>query len=1267
MLSDWLMLGFLLFCTFEVLHLEGSVTVLNPDCSNNQSDFNPVDDELCSLDDTLENVGSDTVLELWEGYYSLKRSHLLTGLVNVKIVGYKKPSMLICEENGGMAFVNVQNFTIASLFMYGCTLNASVLEDATKKLQLIVNMWFVVPSSVHVGLFIGYGQNVNLTDVTIFGTKGIGILAINIMGKSYLSSMKLTQNTHISCAEQTSNSGVEIGGGAYFAYFDFHDADLSFTSTENLLEVSNSTFANNTDCSSAAQTYVNYRFFERQYMIGGGGGLSIVYAHSSFALATNIVSTIFEGNDARYGGGAHVATFANFSYANSVSFTNCTFFKNGRASKYSGSTSNSTGGAGLAVFSDLFKPSFFNNPITAINNISILVKDTKFENNIAEVEGGGMYAHSVSNSPHDVYNLSSVLYSTILWQLENVTFVFNAARLVAAAAFRQRTFYGTDGAVLLMLNAITVKHSYSLSSTSYNLPYKEVYSAMSVQNVAVRWKGSSLLVDNQITALSVVSTSLFCQANAELVFKNNKGYRGGALFMEGYAPAFVIDTNVSVVFSENTASLEGGAVYFSSPRSRKDALEPAQQFGCFIATERSQSQNFFDSNNTIVFYENRAPVGSSVFGAALEFCPWARNINTTGNIFQELHDNYNSTFIFSKPPVMRTQVSTYAFAINVTAPVMALPGETVGINITVYDRYRNDIFSIVTTDRDPDSTFAPVLGDSGYWFTILDNPTVQIFGPQNTSSPVSYFTYVNSVTATLEVSLQVCPAGFDFIEEQQACVCSKMLRSAAPYATCDNKSLTITVAEGYWLGMDLSDYNSRKTEDLIFHICYSDFCKGGTFRPPDYDTQCGNDSMRTGVMCGACKEGYSVTFGLKVCKKCSNYNIFLFLAYALIGIVLFVVIAFFGFTVDKGWIYAILYYSNLVILYPYHTMPLFAPVSIFFKPIASLSLVGNVDVCFYSGMNAIHRAFIDLALPIYLYVLILVFGLLAQKFSISTYFSPAKTFVTLNIISYVDLLRDTVIILSGIPVSTLGGLKSSRWLEDPNQVYFNGEHIAVGLTAYIIALTLLIGFPILLLFPKSLYKYRIFKGGMPFYDALYAPYEYKLRSWLGIRIIVLCVVSLLVQLRETSISLFLNGIILLATVHIQVTLKPYKNYWLNMLDSYFIVMVLFLLIGSSSLLNSDSVSIMVRIFYGFITVIIPLLFIMGVLLYHLDLRFPKIRQMVVKVLHKVRAYSRNESTHDITPPPAVPTTSEVVIHGDIRSTRFTNSHYRETLFETIQL
>lgn len=526
------------------------------------------------------------------------------------------------------------------------------------------------------------------------------------------------------------------------------------------------------------------------------------------------------------------------------------------------------------------------------------------------------------------------------------------------------------------------------------------------------------------------------------------------------------------------------------------------------------------------------------------------------------------------------------------------------------------------------------LSGSRYFYTGSGTPTLQIFGAENRTIEVLFFTFINMIHTSVQIRLLTCPVGFDFHDGH--CECSAEVFEAghshhsydvdSEVVLCDDPSITITTGSGYWIGVESHLTNTASSDDIIVHECHVDYCSGNaTFRPPDYDTQCGNDSHRTGTLCGACSssEGYSVVLGSSKCRKCSNYYLFLIPLFAVLGVLLFLAIAFLEFTVDKGWLYAVLFYCNIISIYSHSVFAASSIVHFLLIPVHFLSLEIGFSLCFFDGMTALSRVAIQFAFPLYLYLLMLIFWILAQRYSLSCYFSPAKAFVTIMILSFVSLLNTCIEILAAHDIVTVGGIRSVRWLIDPNVLYFRGWHGLLGVIALVMLLGYLIPFPLSLSCPALVYKAR--KTAKPFFDAFYGPYKDRYRFWIGIRLITRALVIVAVKFFPVSISLVINLVILLTILHIQTSIQPYKTRLLGIVDSYLIINAAILYVGS--LFNTSSSSphfvagdlIFSCLFLGIAYVVIAAIF--G---YHIDRRFPALREKLTKKMRKIWSLIRSD-------------------------------------------
>lgn len=1281
----------LCLCQF-VLVVQGDEYTVAPHCASRGtneillfSGGGEIYPECVRIDEALDALTSDSVIILEQGMHLVTQPHIINGLRNVSLIGASRSGVYItCVDSAGLGFLNIVGLSLVNLTVHDCGMQGEQLQNATDILHELVDSWFIIPTNVRIALFFGHCTDLTMTHVSVNGTRGLGMLAVNIVGDSILSHVNFTHNTRLSCIPDVpvypfTGSFEQIGGGAYFLYHDyFSNTEELLISENNSLQISDSYFSYNADCSYSTLSHINYKYFIGNHTIGAGGGLSVFYAHSNYSLSVRVESTTFYRNDARYGAGAYVASFADFSYPNHMIFDNCIFRENGKSSVTSNGVfakSYCRGGAGLAIFTDFFKPG---RAINNVQNISIAARRTEFIKNAAEIEGGGVFAYSFVNSPHRDNFLGHEDYFSVEWELRECVFRLNRALLNSAASFVQRIFHSADGIVVLYLDSITVSNNGAEIGTDYT--NNEVSSAISLKNVFVLFEGTSVFVENPVAALHIMSAICLLSDNAKLEFLRNTGQRGAGIYFEGNSPGLFVSRNSTIIFRENTALVEGGAIFYGNPLYAGGSLQPLDYFGCLLDIFPVSDLNLFTSGSRLEFYGNSAPVGGVIYGTTLETCPWTAEVNAeNGNLLFELYKNYNSTFVFDQKPVGRNQTSTPSSIVNVNVTDKVIPGEVVDINIDVFDQFGNKIFDVVTSNI-YDEYANSMLGDSGFWYTSEENATVRILGAENQTYDVIYFTYTNVVNRVVRTELSFCPAGFRFDGEVGACACDPKVfdHSHSEFVQCDYSSITISTVAGSWIGMELDAVDSMDSGDLIIHKCYSDYCRENTaFRPPDYDAQCGGNHHRTGVLCGACSQNYSAVFGTSECMVCSNFYLLIIPVFLLLGVLVFAVIAFLDVTIDKGWLNAVLFYTNIIVLYAFDVFQKSSILHLLLLPAHFLNLELGFSLCFYDGMSALSRTFTQLLFPIYLYILMGTFWFITRWYSFNS-FSPVKSFVTINILSYVSLLNTCIEILAGHSIHTVKGSKSIRWLMDGNQLYFRGWHAFLGICALIIMIGYLFLFTISILFPSLIYRY--IRKGKPFFDALYAPFKEKYRFWIGFRLLIRALMIIFVRFMDAPMGLVLNLIILLTLLHVQTNIQPFRSKWLNVVDSYLITNLAILYIGALTQITSNSSNLVSELIFAILFLGIAYLIIVFIFGYYIDMRYPIIREKLMKCIHglmsrqskKMGMSMENIALDGEGSPPRSATNSVLGLsqpfmqepgHNNVE--RNSERHYRDSILDTI--
>ena len=159
--------------------------------------------------------------------------------------------------------------------------------------------------------------------------------------------------------------------------------------------------------------------------------------------------------------------------------------------------------------------------------------------------------------------------------------------------------------------------------------------------------------------------------------------------------------------------------------------------------------------------------------------------------------------------------------------------------------------------------------------------------------------------------------------------------------------------------MDHSKINAF-SEILIHHHCPFDYCM--PFDLPlnlsTPDDQCADN--HSGILCGKCQPGLSQVLGSSNCKKYSNLWFFLLLPFALAGVALVACLMVLNFTVSTGTINGLTFYANVVrannaIFFPSQSANTF--LSWF---IAWLNLDLGVETCFYDGLTAYVKTWLQL-------------------------------------------------------------------------------------------------------------------------------------------------------------------------------------------------------------------------------------------------------------------------------------------------------------------
>ena len=1209
-----------------------------------------------SLDKALSMLSSDTTMYLSPGLHMLQNFSLIHSLRNIHISGNNTASSvnvtIKCNTttSAGLAFFNISGLVIENLDIRNCGRNdIEAILEIRDMLNQTVDAFFQIPNDTKLNLFLGACADVTMNRVTIANTSGLGLVGINVMGTFSLSEVSFVSNICPMCTTDRLTAcsdrltafddslGKQIGGGAFILYHNFSAAAFLDALPQYVnLSIAHTIFINNSDCSP--NTFVEFYYEvsedlrENGYIIGGGGGLTLMVTQCDYPIDVRVDNSTFQGNTARYGSGAHIGIFHDASNCH-VLFTNCTFTGNGLPPNVSPAEQ---GGAGVAILDDLTSPySAQSRPTVHDKDVSINIEFCDFTNNTGYA-GAGVYVYSVSTATiQNDSDATAVICTHCRFRSNNAT--LGPAFFASAQKFQHFTpgihvYFSNITAVENFLAPLIANSRFrSVSDSSAVIDIRRVSVTMDTINISKN------------CGTGLVGTRALFWISGNITIAYNTGEFGGGMRLITYAP-IILQPNSSIVFENNTGLVRGGALYVDLQDDPTLYYED-----CFLFFEnlniircQSTSRSTLEQTGiTIRFSGNNAPVGSIVYGSTLSTCCWARALREAeddfnGTTFEFLNATVPEVFQFDSPPTGVEKITTLPNNLSVVSSVRntTVPGQSFEISVAAFDRFNESAPTVITsTVLSASQNATSLVGKSGYFFlrkNVVTDIPLRILGPENQTVTVGLYSIDSFAGTQFTIYVSQCSPGFVYNLTNYTCTCREDLKQEG--INCNTDTQTLEVPNHLWMG---PVYAENGTVDLV-HRCVLDYCQPGskTVSPGEYDTQCKEGYGRTGVLCGTCIPGYSTVFGTNRCLKCSNAYLALIIVFIVAGIILVLAISLLKITITNGFLNGILFYCNVISLYT----RIFAPVGstyILFIVISFLNINLGVEVCFYDGMNALARAGLQLLFPAYLFLLMGGIAVLARsqyrcsKCFSSSRFNANEMFGTLLVLCYTSILESCVEILGVVRVQTLANACNDtliRWVVDPTVPYFHGWHAALGAIAIALVLFYIILFPLVLLFPT--YVYQHLPKLKPFFDALYNPFKKEFRFWLALRLMLRSIPLVLVFFVSFPLNVFILAIFLIVLLYIQLSAKPFQKTAVNVTDGLLLMNAIILTVGAlffDNAINTASEekqsSILIEhTSFSYVIVYLAYAIFLGILVYYIYLRLPEQRQMTIK--DKIKALPR---------------------------------------------
>ena len=850
-------------------------------------------------------------------------------------------------------------------------------------------------------------------------------------------------------------------GGAIYSYA----ATASLTGN-NTFESNSATSGGGVHARWSNVSVTNTCNFKYNIAVFGGG---IYTDNSTFEFNG---SSTFRSNEANYtGGGVYAArSVLNFLGSSTIMANQAArdgggiYTRDGSvinvlgSSNYQGNLAKDTGG-GISAFQSSFK----------------LAGHNTFESNNA-AEGGGFYAFDctvnfpgenvfITNSASNHGGGFTLVHST-LHVNGSTTFKNNSAAsgggmYISACnadidgrnCFISNTADSRGGAIYARYSAVELNGKDLIVANATGSQCVENHAS---SNTSIL-QGSSFFVDNSANyggGIYSESSNLTVVHN-RTSYLNNTALRGGAQYFDVNS-YFSLYQTAHVNFQDNNATEFGGAIHVEDVPSRNE---------CFFHIQNNQSLDM--ETTPLVFEKNTAGMrGSVLYGGLLNKCSFTSDSYTsTLQLFNTsiLKGNCDKGHSISSDPTQLCFCNMRKWNCTETTQSRSIyPGQQVEVSVVAIDQSHLPIPALIhSTVRSGDNlimseTISYETGDnctSRNYSVTTKIPFNQLeIHPSNRSG--------DTIQLIVNITFERCPIGFEPSNSTGECICDHRIWQYTNSCEIARQAIFQNSSSTFWLGVL---YNNGTPEGFIHHpFCPLDYCttESKYINLRDPDKQC--NVNRSGLLCGKCKEGFSLVLGSSQCKECSNNYLALLIPFALAGVLLVTLVFLLHLTVAAGTLHGLIFYANIVAANHHIFFPQSSnnPASIF---IAWLNLDLGIQTCFYSGMDAYVKTWLDLVFPVYIWVIVGFLVYISYRSVTVTKLlgsSPVSVLATLFLLSYAKVLR-TIIAALTLTVLHYPHKNEMVWIHDANVSL--EKYIPLALAALLFLLFVFLPYTLLLL------------------------------------------------------------------------------------------------------------------------------------------------------------------------------------------------------------
>ncbi len=1106
--------------------------------------------------------------------------------VTLAITGFNNTMYSVdCSgTNSGVSFVGFQTVSVAYLSWYGCGVQHNTtayytwLDPSLFPIKAFSALFFIRSGTVNITHCL-FTNSTHGSGVSIYDSTNILVLSSDFTNNK-VSGQLLCNSTseNTTCSPQATGLYIETTLCGGFTNLNCPSSAMAVHKGGNYL-VSHCRFVNNvnreayaSETKHAVPTSVN-----DHWPFGKGGGFNLALRGNVTQFQVTIEDCIFLDNNGNKGGGMTVELHPSFSGV-VLAITECLFTNN--------TAIDNGGGLRLGVLHE--------QTLETVTPSNITLYNCTFQENSAKRWGGGTSMYSGTNTQ---------LVSRL--DITNCSWISNHAHRSAPALgiTSSNSQLGNSPKFTFFpqcLNCTFWRNSVTLV-TGHSRAYG--YGAVFLQGVPMAFMGITVFQENTESGLCISSTSV--ELHGFVWFSNNKGVHGGAIFLTGTS-WINLTPNLKLLFFNNTATQDGGAIYYTYPPS----LSLWDFKDCFIQYS-NRTVPFHQWNVTVAFAHNLAfESGDAVYVSNSQECTWSEG-HSASNPFEATNINACYPFNYDLQKPREKAVSTppahisfdqlsanYSYRDKLWYEYSIMPGATLNLNVEITDYFGNRTSSVVSTachnvsdyleysfqkDLCVQSSKYSIEGLSSTFGLNNSLKDLQIRGPPH--SKILYVLVTNDlqpIVVPLLISLTDCKYGFVLSNSTgstaPSCVCFSQLPTVRTdnFLCIDDKDTVIPcIRNGYWfgeIGQKKNGVDVHGTQTCLYGTCTKkcqpcghlpthEWCK----LPEQPSQLC--KRHRNGPLCSQCKPGFSLTYDSFSCTSCSVRKAvglwLLFAVYWAFILLQLIAIIKLDLRVGSGYMYIFLYYFSVLKYIMWYSIPenyLTVPLNLF-GTLTRLDplLYVYTNLCLFSGVTSVQYEAFHYIHPLVILTVVMTLitlGYFCSRFTIfsGNYAIQALCYVLL--LAYTSLAETSLNLLNPLKYpTTYPSVYGEAFVQiQPGTTYMHPtEHLPYALLALVVEITIVLPFSIFMLVAPLLMRHVNLIKLKPILDEYQSCYKDRYRWFAGVYLVGRQLFFLTsIWSIDYKISLLLNQIFCTIILVLHATIHPYRQRWLNYVDTFFL-------------------------------------------------------------------------------------------------------------------